>query len=193
MAGWWRRNAWGLALLLPAFGVVAIGPYLQTYDSFLMHQERVKVESGAEHWVTYHGARMRLVELSEEKSVPKYDGSPVPAPAGMRTVKAVLEFDGVPEEIFGCRVSVQSTDGERYDEDPTELSTLDGVSLPHGGCGIDDKPDPSASPSSAPAPRPSGAPAKWKTVCYFVMPLSAYPSGVRIVIPTELPRYALLK
>src|SRR5215217_6463338 len=123
MAGWWRRNAWGLVLLVPAMGAVAVGPYLQTYDSFLRNQERTAVESGAEHWVAYHGARMRLVELSEEKSVPKYDGSPVPVPQGMRVVKAVLEFDGVPEELEGCQIYLQDTTGERYGEGPTELST----------------------------------------------------------------------
>jgi hypothetical protein len=193
MAGWWRRNAWGMVLLVPAFAVVAIAPYLNTYDSFLMNQERTPVEPGAAHWVNYHGARMRLVELSEETTVPKYDGSPVPTPQGMRVVKAVLEFDGVPDDLGGCQVLLQDTIGERYSESPTELSTLDGVSLPHGGCGIDDRPDPSVSPPASPTPRPSGAPAHWKTICYFVMPTTAYPSAVRIVIETELPRYALLK
>jgi hypothetical protein len=196
MAGWWRRNAWGVVLLVPALGAVAVAPYLQTYDSFLRHQDRTAVAPDAEHWVTYHGARMRLAELSEETTVPKYDGTPVPTPKGMRVIKAVLQFDGVPDDLGGCRVFLQDTAGEQYSEGPTELSTLDGASLPHGGCGMDDDPvTPSASASAAasPTPRPSGAPAKWKTVCYFVLPITAYPSSVRIVIATELPRYALLK
>lgn len=194
MAGWWRRNAWGLVLLVPAMGVVAVAPYLQTYDSFLRLQEREPVVPGAQHWVDFHGARMRLVELSQESTLPTYDDKTTAAPSGLRVVRAVLEFDGVPDDIGlgGCRLFLESTTGERYGEKPTELTSVDSVSLPDGGCTPETEYSaPSASP--APSPLPSGARGTWRTVCYFAMPLTAYPSAVRVTIATELPRYALLK
>jgi hypothetical protein len=200
MAGWWRRNAWGLVLLVPAMAAVSVAPYLQTYDTFLAHQERQPVLPGAEHWVSFSDARMRLVELSEESTLPTYDDRTTPAPAGLRVVRAVIEFDGVPENpgLQGCRLFLESTAGEQYSEKPTELTSVDTVSLPHGGCTPEtDFSAPTASPSpgasSKPTPIPSGARGTWRTVCYFAMPLTAYPSGVRVSIATELPRYALLK
>jgi hypothetical protein len=195
MAGWWRRNAWGLALLVPAMLALTVAPYLQTYDTFLRNQERRPVLPGAEHWVTFSGTRMRLVELSEESTLPTYDGKTTPAPPGLRVVKAVLEFDGIPDDqsMWACRLFLESTAGERYGEKPTELTSVDTVSLPDGGCVPDDSPAPVPSGSAAPSPLPSGVRAQWRTVCYFALPLTAYPSAVRVSIASELPRYALLK
>jgi len=192
MAGWWRRNFWGLVLLVPAIGAVAVGPYLQTYDSFLKNQERQPIapSANAEHWVTFSSARMRLVELSDESTLPTFDDKTVPAPSGMRVVKAVLEFDGMVGDLGGCRLYLESTTGERYGEKPVELTSVDSVSLPEGGCAPEDPPFGS---TPSPSPQPSGARTTWKTVCYFAMPLSAYPSAVRVTLATERPRYALLK
>ena len=192
MAGWWRRNVWGLALLIPAMAAITVAPYLQTKDSFLRNQERQPVAptSHEDHWVTFASARMRLVELSEETTLPTYDDKTVAAPSGMRTVKAVLEFDGLVGDLGGCRLFLESTAGERYSEKPVELTSVDSVSLPDGGCAPEDPPF-GATP--APSPRPSDARSTWRTVCYFVMPLDAYPSAVRVTLVTELPRYALLK
>jgi hypothetical protein len=193
MAGWWRRNAWGLVLLIPAAVAVAVPTYLETADSFLARQEREAVLPGADHWVTYSDARMRLVELSDEKTLPTYDDKTVPAPANLRIIKAVLEFDGVPanQGLGGCRLFLESTAGERFAEKPAEVTTVDKVSLPDGGCTPEEPDRFGATP--APSPQPSDVRGTWRTVCYFVMPLSAYPMGVRVVIATELPRYALLK
>lgn len=195
MAGWLRRNAWGLLLLVPAMGAVTAAPYLQTFDSFLRGQEREAVTPGAEHWVTYAGTRMRLVEMSQERTLPTYNGKTVPAPPGLRIMKAVLEFDGVPDDqsMWACRLFLESTDGERFGEKPTELTSVDTVSLPDGGCVPENNPVPAPSGSPAPSPLPSGVRAQWRTVCYFAMPLTAYPIGVRVSIVSELPRYALLE
>jgi hypothetical protein len=192
MAGWLRRNAWGLVLLLPASAVVAVPAYLESYDSFLRNQPRVPVapRAGADHWVTFSTARMRLEQLSEESTLPTYDDKTVAAPSGMRVVKAVLDFDGIVGQLGGCRLFLESTTGEQYAEKPVELTSVDRVSLPEGGCAPEDPPFGS---TPSPSPRPSDAPSQWKTVCYFVMPLSAYPSGVRVTLTTEQPRYALLK
>jgi hypothetical protein len=191
MAGWWRRNGWGLLLLVPAMAAVTVAPYLNTYDNFLARQERTPVLPGAEHWVSFSSSRMRLVELSEETTLPTYDDKTTPAPPGLRVVRAVLEFDGSPlnSGLLGCRLFVESTTGERYSEKPTELTNVDLVSLPDGGC----TPESEYTPSPKPDPTPSGARRTWRTVCYFAMPLTAYPSAVRVSIATELPRYALLK
>lgn len=193
MAGWWRRNAWGLLLLIPAAVAVTVPTYLETYDNFLARQEREAVTPGSEHWVTYSNARMRLVELSDEKTLPTYDDKTVPVPPNLRIIKAVLEFDGVPanQGLGGCRLFLESTAGETFGEKPVEVTNVDKVSLPDGGC-TPEEPD-LFGPTPAPSPRPSDVRSTWRTECYFVMPLSAYPLGVRVVIATELPRYALLK
>jgi hypothetical protein len=195
MARWWRRNAWGLLLLVPAMVAVTATAYLQTYDTFLRTQEREAVTPGTQHWVSYAGLRMRLVELSEETTLPTYDDKTTPAPPGLRVVKAVLEFDGIPDDqvVWACRLFLESTAGERYSEKPTELTSVDTVSLPDGGCVPDDNPSPAPSGSPTPSPVSSGVRAQWRTVCYFALPLTAYPSAVRVSIASELPRYALLK
>lgn len=191
MAGWWRRNAWGVVLLVPAMAAVTVAPYLNTYDTFLKLQERTPVLPSAEHWVTFSDARMRLVELSDESTLPTYDDKTTPAPPGLRVVKAVLEFDGSPENkgLQGCRLFLESTAGERYSEKPVELTNVDLVSLPDGGC----TPETEFTPTPKPNPTPSDARRTWRTVCYFAMPLTAYPSAVRVSIATELPRYAVLR
>jgi hypothetical protein len=199
MAGWWRRNGWGLALLVPAMSAVAVPAYLTIGKQSLDYHEHEAVTPGAGHWVEFSDTRMRLVELADEKVLPTYDDKTTPAPSGLRVVRVVLEFDGSPENLGlqACRLFLESTAGERYSEKPTELTNVDKVSLPDGGCTPEDtrfdtrSPAPGASPK--PSPIPSGARGTWRTVCYFAMPLTAYPSGVRVSIASELPRYAVLK
>jgi len=190
--GWWRRNRWGLLLLIPVFVLALVPPVISTYDMLWKRQERLPLAGGTTTWVTYGGVRVRLVELSEEKDLPGYGGRREPAPAGMRVVRVVLGFDGPGDALAGCEVWLESTADERFSANPDEL---DDAKLPYGSCGADDAIQPSASADPSPSVTSSPDPKavqQWRTETYFVMPLTSYPRSVRIVVRTQLPEYIVL-
>ena len=196
--GWWRRNRWGLLLLIPALVLALVPPVISVYDMLWTRQERLPIAGSTDTWATYGGVRVRLVEISEEKDLPGYGGRREKAPAGMRVVKVVLAFDGPGEALAGCEVWLESTTGERFSADPDEL---DDAKLPSGSCSAEDGAQPTVTPApsggtsaessvtSSPDPE---AVQQWRTETYFVMPPTSYPRSVRIVVRTQLPEYVVL-
>jgi len=194
--GWWRRNRWGLLLLIPALVLALVPPVISVFDMLWTRQERLPIAGSTETWATYGGVRVRLVEISEEKDLPGYGGRREKAPAGMRVVKVVLGFDGPGEALAGCEVWLESTTGERFSANPDEL---DDAKLGYGSCAAEDGAQPTVTPSGGTSAEPSvtsspdpEAVQQWRTETYFVMPLTSYPRSVRIVVRTQLPEYVVL-
>jgi hypothetical protein len=180
--GWWRRNRWGLAALLPAL-VAAIG--LDVRDGFRHHRDAQPsdpVAAGADGWVTLAGMRMRLAELAPVTQLEAYGGRRYAPPASLKAWRAEIVFDGPapPGGLLGCRLFLEDDTGRTFDASPAELR---GARIPIADCA------PQAASAATP-PRP-GRP-EYTTLAYFVTPASARPVAVRLTLTGTLPRFARL-
>jgi hypothetical protein len=176
---WWRRNRWGLAALLPAL-VGAIG--LDVRDGYRHHrnaQPSAPIGPGADGWVAFAGARMRLAEIAPAE-LQDYRGRRHELSGSLRAWRAEIVFDGARAALASCRLMLEDAAGRTFDPDPAELR---GLRIPLPGCRP--PPDSAASPSRTDR-------AEYTTMSYFVTPASARPVAVRITLTGALPSYARL-
>jgi hypothetical protein len=173
--GWWRRNWWGLLVLVPALALAIVRQLPDAYDMYWKTQPREPVSAAAGQWVSFAGARMRLVELAEATDVVDFDRHPFTVGHGVRIWRARIAFDTQnPEAIGGCRIEAEDGTGRTFGANPSELSR---AHVPYAGC----------SPDTDKAPGPA-----FEIVAYFVLPPGDRPVAVRITLLTRLPRYAHL-
>jgi hypothetical protein len=179
--GWWRRNRWWLAALLPAL-VAAIGVDLHAaYRHNRTAQPSRPIAPGSDGWVQFAGARMRLAEIAAA-DLQDYRGRPYAPPPAVRVWRAEIVFDGAAAgaALGSCRLLLEDDAGRTFDASPAELR---GVRVPLAGC----------TRPSAPATGPSrAAGTEYTTTAHFVTPAAARPVAVRVLLTRELPRYARL-
>ena len=175
-AGWWRRNWWGLLLLVPALALAFVPPLRDTYHQFRRSQFTTPISGSPGGWVGFAGARMRLAGLAVDGGLRDFSGKPLDLPDGVRAWRATIDFDAPDQHgLLGCEIDLEATDGTTFASDPDEL---DGFDVPIADCTPDDTSD--------------TPPARYQTVAYFVLPPSAKPAGLRITTATKLPTYARL-
>jgi hypothetical protein len=172
--GWWRRNWWALPLLLPLLAAAVGHDIIDGYDKWhkLLPTESVTGPSG--QWVSFGGGRLRLQSVNEIHDLKDYEGKPFPLPSNVDVWQATIEIDAPDDAaLLGCQIALQDSAGDTYGENPEELS---GADINDFGC-----------------TRPTGAPTTgtYTVVASFVTPATDV-SGVRVTVPTELPRYAWL-
>lgn len=172
--GWWRRNRWGLLVLVPVLAL-ALGPSVKDgYELYSRMDDHEPVSAGADGWVAFSGARIRLAELVEATNIPAYGSKPFQLPEGVRAWRATMTFEASnPKAVSSCKIELEDRDGRVFTANPVELSA---ARVPYAGC----TPDDDAKKSS------------FQAVAYFVLPQSAKPAAVRITRATETPRYARL-
>jgi len=170
--GWWRRNRWGLIVLVP---VLALAIGLQLDDAYHLYwngQPRQPVAAGPDGWADFAGGRIRLVELG-----PAAD---VEAPTRTQVWRARLEFAVPAQDTLGaCDISVEDEAGRVFEARPDELIGAD-------------VPFPSCTPELDTPARNATGPVTFSTVAHFVLPAGARPVAVRVTQLTALPRYARL-
>jgi hypothetical protein len=171
--GWWRRNRWGLVALLPALLVALALQLDDVYDIYWKRQPRQPVSAGADGWVTYGEARLKLVALEPADDLRTFGGEPFPLPAGVAAWKATIAFEATKEAIGGCKLSLEDDAGRTYAPSPDELSD---ARTPFASCLPDYDPPPKS----------------YQNEIYFATPESARPVAVRISLFPQLPRYARL-
>jgi hypothetical protein len=175
--GWLRRNWWGLLLLAPVVALALALPVHDVYREFWDTAPRTPVTAGASGWVGFDGSDMRLTALAPDTDFTDDLGAPIKVPPAMTIWRASITFRGAhPSALLDCDLRLVDTSGTTYEVNPQELTDI-GVDFDFASC----------APDSTEKPPPS-----WTTVAYFVAPKNAHPTGVRVVIPTELPRYAEL-
>jgi hypothetical protein len=172
---WLRRNRWGLLALVPAL-VLALWPSgCDGYARYRASRPREPVTASRGGWVTFAGARMRLVELVPAGDLADFGGRPVPLPEGTRAWRARIAFEAPrTAPVAGCRLTLEDTAGRTFEAGPAELQ---GARIPFAGC--------------APEPADGASPA-FETVAHFLLPTAARPAAVRVTVATQLPRYARL-
>lgn len=173
--GWWRRNRWGLLLLVPALALALYSPVKTGYRMYWKAEPRQPVAGTPGSWVAYDGARMRLTRLAVDTGPQDFLGDPIAIPAGTQAWKATVDFD-VPHgvKLSLCTVSLEAADGKTFSPGPDDLKDLD---APFDYCTPEDPDDKSA---------------EYQTVAYFLLPREAHPVALRVIAKTKLPEYARL-
>ncbi|MER7278953.1 hypothetical protein ABT369_31400 [Dactylosporangium sp. NPDC000244] len=180
--GWWRRNRWGLLLLVPAVAAALAGPYFRDAHVYLENptEPHVPVAGAKGGWVTYAGARMRLDAVTEVESPADRSGKPADLGGG-RVWQAKVTYETADAgALAGCTVYLEDGGARRFGDRPVELSP---VGLPSGG-GCD---RPRAAGASAP---PGEGP--YQRDYYFLLPAGATPAAFFVGVPTAYPSYAHL-
>ncbi|WP_203865271.1 hypothetical protein [Plantactinospora endophytica] len=157
-------------MLIPVMALALAPGVRDGYQQYSRAEDRQPVTAGADGWVSFSGARIRLVEVVET-TVPGYGNRPFTLPPGVRAWRATLaiELSG-PEALLGCRPQLEDRDGRLFSADPAELFN---ARVPRTGCRPDDETQRS-----------------FEAVAYFVLPRSATPVALRITQASAMPRYA---
>lgn len=172
--GWLRRNAWGLALMLP----LAAGLFALNYDamyernfSSLPKRAAAVDETGQ---AVLNDYRIRLVELTPVKAGPELDdllARKARLPSSVRPWRALFAFGAPDASIAGCRLTLLDDRGRAFSPGPPEFAAMG-----QERCTPDD--DLQSSP--------------YLTTMYFLLPAESRPASVRIVWAPLLPSYVLL-
>jgi hypothetical protein len=175
--GWWRRNAWGLVAVIPAFAAMV---YASVYSNleFWQRSRPEPVPAAADGTAAFAGVKLRLLALEPATDLQRFNGSPFTPPAGMTAWRALLEIDAAgAAEVPYCTIAMEDSAGNLYGDRPEELSR---AKLPIGNC----RPD-----NSLTAPV-SG---RHQTVAYFVTAAGADAAAVRVSFGSvDLIRYVRL-
>jgi len=174
---WFRRNRWGLVALLPLIAGLLSFQVKDVYTRLWTEKPREPVPVGEGGWVAYSDARVRLISLAPATDVKGRSGDTVILPSSVIIWRARIAVEGADAEdaLGGCDVTVEAGDGRIFSGSPTELDDTDAVSY---GC---------LPPSTG---YTKGSP--YELATSFVLPRDATPVAVRIVLATQLPRYARL-
>lgn len=178
--GWWRRNWWGLAAVLPVLVVaVALSPN-EAYQSWHSAQPREPVGPDRDGWVHFAGTRLRLVALQPADLRESFTGEPYPVPPGLRVWQAVVTFGQLTDpdhQLLLCDFLLEDAAGRRYSDDPSEL---DSVELPDGS---------SYYPSLCRPDEEEAAAGSFDAVALFLLPVSAEPAALLLTATDQLPSY----
>src|SRR5262245_38046942 len=172
--GWWRRNAWGLVLVIPlAAGMFALNT-TEIYRLNVAAQPKRAVPVDGTGKATLDDFSVRVVEvvpIDSTDDVRELLGSTRAAlPTTVKVWRAILSCGGPSEVGSSCEVELLDGQGRAYTAGPSELA---GASVT---CFPDDDQQPSPYVSTA----------------YFLLPTESRPASVRVVWATRLPRYVLI-
>lgn len=174
--GWWRRNAWGLVAVVPAFALMI---YAAAYDNIEQWQRGrpTAVPAAADGSVDFAGVRLRLVELAPATDLKRFDRSPFTPPDGVAVWRAVLEIESpAPDTAPSCKLELEDGAGNRYQDRPDELSRADTRTA-------DCRPDDEQPPVSG----------RYRSVAYFATATGVEAVAVRVTYGSvDLVRYARL-
>ncbi len=204
--GWWRRNRWGLAFLVPAALALLALSAEHLYAGVYKTQPRTAVAAGQDGSFELAGTRIRLVDLGPATDVKTYGGSRFEPPPHVVIWRARIEFfivvpkgpdvdlfpglhpsgapapappdpDATPESQLGaCSITVQDSEGRLYDDDPYDMLLGSADTVGHGCMADFDVPDP----------------LHYTNSIYFALPAGAQPVAVRVSDIMSLPNYVRL-
>ncbi len=172
--GWWRRNLWGLILVLPlAAGLFA----LNARTAYELHfqqtpQRAVPVNGTGEAVLDNYSVRVvEIVPVDRASELKEILGERPSLPTTVRPWRAIVSFGGPDPTIRGCKVALLDNHGREYGPKPSELAALAG----NISCLPDDDEQPSP----------------FLSTFYFLLPSDGRPTALRITWLLLLPRYVL--
>jgi hypothetical protein len=174
--GWWRRNVWGLVLVLPlTAGLFALNRNI-IYARNFGNTPLVAAPVDGTGKAVLDEYAVRVVEAvpvpSDQRDVVEA-GRP-PLPSTVRPWRVILSIAGPPDSFVGnCQAELVTADGLAYKASPDELAFTH-HSIIH--CNPDD----------------SRQPSPYVTTLYMLLPADQEPVGVRIIWAPQLPRYIYL-
>ena len=180
--GWWRRNVWGLALLLPLLaGLFGLNGHL-IYVRNYAQQPNEPVPVDATGKATLDDYAVRVIELAvvenqqELKKLRPFDSPGLPA--SLRVWRLILSVEGpVKEGVGNCGIELRDdTTGRTYAMGPSELSGQGSLRAQNDGCYPDDEDQPSP----------------FTATTFFLLPAETRPSAIIIAWDSRLPRFVRL-
>jgi hypothetical protein len=170
--GWWRRNMWGLILVVPlAVGLFALNGSAAYELHFQQTPQRAVPVDGTGQAVLDNYS-VRVVEIVPVEKTAELKAILEDQPALPTTVKpwrAIVSFGGPDPSIRGCKVALLDNHGREYGPKPSELDALAG----NISCLPDDDEQPSP----------------YLSTFYFLLPTDSRPTALRITWVLLLPRY----
>jgi len=169
--GWWRRNGWGLLLVLPlAAGMFALNTteiYRLNFAS--LPKRAVPVDSTGKAVLDDYAVRVvEVVPVDNADEVKDLLSSTrAPLPTTVKVWRAILSFAGPNEISNSCAVELIDGQGRAYTAGPSELAAG------HFACAPDD----------------TAQPSPYVSTSYFLLPNEGRPAAVRVVWEPRLPRY----
>jgi hypothetical protein len=173
--GWWRRNVWGLLLILPLTAALfyqnADGLYDRNYR--LLPMEPVAIDGTGRAVLDEYAIRVIEVKPlrteAELKHVTVF-GRPRP-PSSVTVWRSILSVDAPADSgVSSCDVFLEDGSGRTYKMGPSDLS---GDSIPFAVCGPDDEKQP----------------VPYTATTYFLLPAEATPAALLVTWHDRLPRY----
>jgi hypothetical protein len=174
--GWWRRNIWGLVLLLPLVLGLFASNLSTAYDRHYRSQAKEPVPVDGTGQAVLDDYALRVIELAPVENELDVDrlvgfGQEAP-PSSTRVWRAIVSVDAPRDEnstVSVCKSWLVDEAGRRYTNNPDELGRA-----PHvfGECSPDDDDQPSP----------------YATTMVFLLPAEARPAALVITWLDRLPR-----
>jgi hypothetical protein len=179
--GWWRRNVWGLVLVLPLFvGVFAVNADV-AYERNYSQQAKEPVPVDGTGAAVLDEYTVRVVEVDPVENEVEVDDllgfGDDTLPDGVKIWRAVLAIDaprgGDNDFVSLCDAWLEDAAGHQYGKNPSELR-----GAPHlfGPCSADDDDEP----------------APFTTTLVFLLPAETRPTALVLTWIDQLPRYVRL-
>ena len=172
--GWWRRNLWGLILVIPlALGMFALNATpIYRLNVTTLPKRPVPVDGTGKAMLDDYAVRVvEVAQIDNSDEIRELLGTTKPPlPTTVKVWRAILSFAG-PDDMSGlCEVELLDGQGRAYTSGPSELA-LGGFA-----CTPDDDEQPSP----------------FLTTGYFLLPAESRPTAVRVMWEPRLPRYIVV-
>jgi hypothetical protein len=173
--GFWRHNAWGMLALIPLAALFTAAALDRTgfFEKRLFGEPRSAVAAAPSEWVSYSGAKLRLLALSPTADLYDANAKRIKLTDSVKVWKAVVEVEVQDQRnLEGCELSLEDSTGRVFGSSPSELA---GASIPAPTCTAEDK-----------------VLSTYQVTIFFATPADAKPVAIRVVRREALPGYARL-
>ena len=177
--GWWRRNVWGLVLLLPLLaGLVGLNGHVIYVRNYAERpNEPVPVDATGK--ATLGDYAVRVIELApveneqELKRLRPFDSPGLPG--SVKVWRLILSVEAPADSFVGqCRIRLNDdATGRSFAMGPSELTGDGSMRATSDGCYPDD----------------DEQPAPFTATTFFLLPAETRPSAVIITWDARLPRF----
>jgi hypothetical protein len=173
--GWWRRNVWGLLLVVPLAAGLFVSNAGEFYRRNYTHLPKEPVAVDGTGRAAIDDRAVRVVEITSvdgPEDIERLVGFGPDLPSGVRIWRVIVALEGTDKDrVSDCEATLLDADGRAWEPDPAELHGTFKNSI--FMCWPDDDEQPSP----------------YLSTMYFLLPAEARPATLRIFWDDRLPRY----